>query len=232
MALRAAQARARLAVDRAAAQRLPVVRFPNFCSPEDLDLIDALGREHARIHGPPVAAPRRPAWRTQYLNAGGLARARAPALLDKLADLARTVDAKSFGARAARALPRCVELHDCGAGAALDDPTHFDSGSVVTLDVCLREADAGGHFLTLEPDGEMRRHAFERGDALVFPAYKYHSVSRVDRGVRRVLVLELWNGDEKPCNHRCTVARGDCAGLLPGVPEAEPPAAAAWAPRG
>ena len=63
MALRAAQARARKAlVDRAAAQRLPVIRVPKFLDDGALNAIDALGSAHALVHGPPVAA--RTAWRT------------------------------------------------------------------------------------------------------------------------------------------------------------------------
>ena len=235
MALRAARMRAKLAVDRAAAQRMQVVRMPGFLKESELRAIDALGEEHARIHGPPAAsAPNRPLWRTQYLNAGGLARGREPALLDKLVDLAKSVDGEHFGGRAAAADAgaRCVELHSCGVGSSLDDPMHFDSGSIVTLDVMLDEADEGGHFETLEADGAMRRHAFERGDAIVFPSYKYHSVAQVTKGLRRVLVLELWQGDEKLCDHRCTVARGDCRALKLGVPAKEPRAEAAWLPPG
>eukprot|EP00629_Pelagomonadales_sp_RCC1024_P009292 CAMPEP_0119278796 /NCGR_PEP_ID=MMETSP1329-20130426/19722_1 /TAXON_ID=114041 /ORGANISM="Genus nov. species nov., Strain RCC1024" /LENGTH=210 /DNA_ID=CAMNT_0007279323 /DNA_START=113 /DNA_END=742 /DNA_ORIENTATION=+ len=210
MALRAAQARARAAlVDRAAAQRLPAIRVPGWATRADLESIDALGAAHERAHGAPVEA--RTAWRTQYLNAAGLARREAPELLDRLAALAKEIDAEHFGGRAAATNARCVELHACGPGASLNDPRHFDSGSVVTVDVMLEEADAGGHFETLEADGSLLRHPFQRGDAVVFPSYKYHSVSRVEEGLRRVLVMELWHGDEKLCNHRCTVARGDCA---------------------
>ena len=220
MALRAAQARARKAlVDRAAAQRLPVIRVPKFLDDAALNAIDALGTAHALVHGPPVAS--RTAWRTQYLNADGLARTQAGALLDRLVTLAKDVDDEHFSGNASECEARCVELHDCGEGAGLDDPTHFDSGSVVTLDVCLREADAGGRFQTLEEDGSTLEHVFERGDALIFPSYKYHGVSRVESGRRRVLVLELWNGEERFCNHRCTVTRGDCELLQVGVAERE-----------
>ena len=216
MALRAAQARARKAlVDRAAAQKLPVIRVPKFLDDSALNAIDALGSAHALVHGPPVAA--RTAWRTQYLNADGLARTKASELLDRLVTLAKDVDDEHFSGNSRECETRCVELHDCGEGAGLDDPTHFDSGSVVTLDVCLREADAGGRFQTLEEDGSTLEHVFERGDALIFPSYKYHGVSRVESGRRRVLVLELWNGEERFCNHRCTVARGDCELLQVGV---------------
>ena len=66
----------------------------------------------------------------------------------------------------------------------------------------------------------------------IFHADKYHSVSRIEAGLRRVLVLELWNGDEKLCNHRCTVAHGSCEGLAIGVAEQEPSSQmAAWGPQ-
>ena len=127
MALRAAQARARKAlVDRAAAQKLPVIRVPKFLDDAALDAIDALGTAHALVHGPPVAS--RTAWRTQYLNADGLARTQAGALLDRLVTLAKDVDEEHFSGNARDCEARCVELHDCGEGAGLDDPTHFDSG--------------------------------------------------------------------------------------------------------
>ena len=49
---------------------------------------------------------------------------------------------------------------------------------------------------TLEPDGELRGHEWEQGDALVFLSHKYHSVSELTRGTRNVLVCELWQGTE------------------------------------
>ncbi|KAH8046111.1 hypothetical protein JL722_13829 [Aureococcus anophagefferens] len=197
MALRAARARARQAVDRGAAQRLPAIRIPNFCSEDELATIDALGAEHARRHGPPVAAsPTRPNWTTQYLNADGLARERAPELLDRLVDLATDVG-EHFGAALAQRRSRAVRrAPSVRRGSSLADPMHFDSGSIVTLDVMLDEADAGGVFETLEADGALRPHVFERGDAIVFPSYKYHSVSQIEAGLRRVLVMELWQGGE------------------------------------
>lgn len=221
MALRAARARARLAVDRKAAQRLPVIRVPAFLNESELDAIDGLGLAHAKLHGQPSGTRDRPNWRTQYLNSQGLARAQEPALLQKLVGLARDVDSEHFGGRAKHANARCVELHACGEGSSLNDPTHFDSGSIVTLDVMLHEADGGGQFETLEESGEMLRHPFERGDAIVFPSYKYHSVAQITEGLRRVLVLELWDGDEKTCDHRCMVARGDCGELARGTRPAQ-----------
>ena len=57
---------------------------------------------------------------------------------------------------------------------------------------------------------QMQRHAFEQGDALVFVSHKYHCVAPVESGERRVLVIELWEGDEKACPHRCTERSGTC----------------------
>eukprot|EP00966_Prymnesium_polylepis_P156290 3610723-Prymnesium_polylepis.2 len=106
-------------------------------------------------------------------------------------------------------------------GASADKPARAQlsqqraciAHSVVTLDCMLsREGDFdGGLFQTLECDGQLKTHAFAHGDVVVFPSYKYHSITPVTRGCRRVLVVELWHGDEKHCNHRCDTAQGSCA---------------------
>ena len=135
---------------------------------------------------------------------------------------------------------RCAELHDVRAGGALGDPGHFDGGSVVTVDVMLSDDFEGGAFLTREfeapsppppepqddsdysvvaggsgggsPTTRMEAHLFAKGDALVFPSHKYHTIAPVTRGRRQVLVLEFWRGDARPCNHRCEVESGPCDG--------------------
>ena len=43
-------------------------------------------------------------------------------------------------------------------------------------------------------DGAVREHAFERGDVLVFVSHKPHYVAPVTKGVRKVLIIELWEG--------------------------------------
>ena len=47
---------------------------------------------------------------------------------------------------------------------------HYDAGSLVTMDLMLSStADfTGGVFTTLEADGELLPHTFERGDLLIF----------------------------------------------------------------
>eukprot|EP00435_Cladocopium_sp_Y103_P009231 s1476_g2.t1 len=88
-------------------------------------------------------------------------------------------------------------------GGGLRDPNHYDVGSLITVDVMLEEAEAGGRFQTLEPSGRLLSHRFKAGDALVFQGHKYHCVSPVKKGRRRVLVVELWRGRERCCGHRC-----------------------------
>jgi hypothetical protein len=53
-------------------------------------------------------------------------------------------------------------------------------------------------------------HEFRRGDALVFPSHKYHCVQPVKAGMRQVMILEFWVGEERDCNHRCERHFGEC----------------------
>ncbi|CAL1155365.1 unnamed protein product [Cladocopium goreaui] len=57
-------------------------------------------------------------------------------------------------------------------GGGLRDPNHYDVGSLITVDVMLEEAEAGGRFQTLEPSGRLLTHRFKAGDALVFQGHK------------------------------------------------------------
>ena len=68
----------------------------------------------------------------------------------------------------------------------------------------------GGAFCTTEADGSVTAHRFERGDALVFVSHKCHHVAPVTRGERRVLIVELWEGVERHCPHRCLTPAGPC----------------------
>ena len=56
----------------------------------------------------------------------------------------------------------------------------------------------------------MKEYEFEQGDAMVFCSYKYHCVSPVTRGTRRVFIQELWAGAEKTFPHRCENRVGEC----------------------
>ena len=109
-------------------------------------------------------------------------------------------------------VPRCVEYHTVEPGGSLPFPTHYDAGSLVTIDVMLSDTSEfeGGSFGTLECDGELHMHAFEKGDAVVFVSHKYHCVQPVTAGRRQVLVMELWEGEERECAHRCEKHTGYC----------------------
>eukprot|EP01052_Picozoa_sp_SAG31_P031852 SAG31_NODE_3424_length_4291_cov_1.659113_7_plen_106_part_00 len=87
---------------------------------------------------------------------------------------------------------------------------HYDMGSCVTIDIMLTQPKDGGSFQTLETNGQLLSHKFERGDAVIFPSHKYHCVQPVVNGTRQVLILELWVGEERSCNHRCEQHFGRC----------------------
>lgn len=47
--------------------------------------------------------------------------------------------------------------------------------------------------------------------ALVFVSHKFHCVTPVTAGRRHVLVMELWEGEERECAHRCERHTGPCS---------------------
>eukprot|EP00913_Durusdinium_trenchii_P020903 g19641.t1 len=140
-------------------------------------------------------------------------------ILQKLKDLAVFVDRQEGGwnrlqgSQAQRLRSRCVEHHVVTTGGALPDPSHFDGGSLFTIDVMLSAPGVdfqGGDFCTLESDDTLRSHHFGKGDALVFLSHKAHCVQPVTSGRRQTLVMELWEGEERCCNHRCHQRWGEC----------------------
>jgi hypothetical protein len=60
------------------------------------------------------------------------------------------------------------------------------------------------------PAGEMASIPFEHGDVIIFPSHKHHCVQPVTSGIRRVLVIEFWYGEERKCGHRCETHWGAC----------------------
>lgn len=83
--------------------------------------------------------------------------------------------------------------HVYHAGGALTDPYHHDRGSLVTMVVMLGERAEyeGGDLQFLESDGSFSTMRLDQGEAIVFPAHKYHSLSRVASGRRSVLIFEM-----------------------------------------
>ena len=187
-----------------------IVRVRRLLSADDVADVLRLSEElpFARKHRGSARA-------TCYISGGGAFASRLPHLRTRLLATARAVDARQgWNLLAERTVvPRCVECHTLGPGKDVLHPGHYDFGSVLTIDVMLSAAGefAGGAFQTIEAGGQRRRtHAFGCGDALVFVSHKPHFVSEVSSGERRVLIMELWEGEERACPHRCEVRQGAC----------------------
>lgn len=135
--------------------------------------------------------------------------------MESSAPLCAQVGVARSGCHGARHRPvafRCAEYHTVSPGGGLPATRHYDHGSLATVDIMLSNtADfEGGELMTLETDGALERHAFERGDLLIFQSHKYHCVAPVTAGTRNVLVCELWEGYERRCPQRCSVPTGPC----------------------
>jgi hypothetical protein len=91
---------------------------------------------------------------------------------------------------------RCAELHTYHVGGCLMERDHKDSGSALTMSVCLTPCARGGKFLTWDGDDKDTPvvHECARGDAVLFRSEDYHNVSPVAEGIRQTLVIELWAG--------------------------------------
>eukprot|EP00929_Paragymnodinium_shiwhaense_P061376 TRINITY_DN30650_c0_g1_i1.p1 TRINITY_DN30650_c0_g1~~TRINITY_DN30650_c0_g1_i1.p1 ORF type:complete len:832 (+),score=160.88 TRINITY_DN30650_c0_g1_i1:87-2582(+) len=199
------------------AQKHKVIILKNVFNAEDVTRMHVLA-EKAEVddHAPTTSG----SWRTRYLNYKGAMRAKAPDLLQRLLDAVLEADAGPEGPRllhgvedTSKLRPRVVEYHQVGPGGSLPDPTHIDGGSLLTIDVMLShpgEDFDGGQFCTLESDGRYAQHDFQSGDAVVFVSQKYHCVRPVTRGLRKVMIMELWEGEERHCDHRCQQRWGPC----------------------
>ena len=120
---------------------------------------------------------------------------------------------------------RTVEYHEYGRSGGLREEKHYDAGSLITMDIMLADPGVdfeGGSLVMPDPPKEPARDTttagedgnwggeptvtipeFQQGDAVLFVSHKYHNVTAVTSGRRRVLVLELWEGPERTCAHRC-----------------------------
>lgn len=210
-----------------AAQRSQVIRVPKLLSDAEIASVHALhssmsaklGHASARARsstassyktGAAIEPELRPGWSITYLNTDGTFAEALPVLREKILAAARqSAGAENWGvleAATESVVPRCVEYHVVVPPGSLPQPHHNDEGSAITVDIMLspRSAFTGGEFSTLESSGEMATHRdFEKGDALVFLSHKPHCVTPVESGERRVLVVELWEGVERRCGHRC-----------------------------
>ena len=204
-------------MEMSAAQATSVVASPAFMSVEEIRELERVVDEHRARCGTEWRWAEDGRWHVVYLHTDGVLRECLPHLADRALAVARATDAaQGWGLLPPHvdAHVRVAEYHEMKAGGCLGDPHHFDQGSLVTVDVMLArpgEDFDGGALSTLQPAGGVAAHAFERqGDALVFVAHKKHHVTPVTRGTRRVFVVEVWDGVERTCAHRCERPRGAC----------------------
>lgn len=153
------------------------------------------------------------AWHVAYLQANALMERFLSDVLEKIYAIVTEVDrAEGWGLLDEPYHVRVAEYHRQRApSGAIPDITHYDEDSLVTVDILLNDGFEGGDFQTLEPNNRLARHEFQApGDALVFVSHKYHCVTPVTRGERRVLVLEFWRGPARRCPHRCAARQKSC----------------------
>ena len=157
------------------AQRTTAVRLPDVFSPKDIKKLLAMHEAVRPDCGVVLKKHGEGAqnWSTTFLQTDGIFASALPELRQKILDAASKVDAEQgWGLLAAApALPqlRVVELHTVGPGGALPERKHYDHGSLVTVDIMLSPTEnfEGGTLSTLESDGQLQAHAFEKGEATV-----------------------------------------------------------------
>lgn len=201
------------------AQQTSVCRVEKFLSDSEIDAIHAAAEKAPGLGSKQVSRSNGledDSWRTVFMN-HRLA-SLLPDVTDRLLAAAKEADA-SMGWNVLdqdrqQVSLRCAEYHTVQAAGGLPQPKHFDAGSLITMDLMLSDPSSGfegGTFQTLERDGSLLQHTFERGDLLLFVSHKYHSVSPVTSGTRQVLVMELWEGLERRCPRRCNSPWGPCS---------------------
>tara|TARA_B110000971_G_C20009776_1_gene501017 strand:+ start:463 stop:1329 length:867 start_codon:yes stop_codon:yes gene_type:complete len=212
------------------AQKTQVVRVPNFLTHQQCDELLSLTSDskilqeagilqrdrHGVTHNNHfIEAP----WRTTYLNSAPsfTLNSSTSLFIQKLKDeamlaLKQNPDwAKLIKARTIEeSVPRVIEIHESRAGGGLVHTKHYDGGSLVTFDILLKDDFLGGAFATLEENNAMKIHDFNKGDLVIFISHKYHTVQKISKGQRATFILELWEGEERKCPHRCTLMHGSC----------------------
>ena len=215
----------RLLLDPEHAQHLDVVRTRSYLSEDEMKAIENCASSHRSTHPDDGFA-------TLYLQRDGHAAAALAPVLSRIDQLVRRIDTQRWGLNAEADLEgvsgldedastvsevmnaRTIEFHEYSARGRHTCGNHVDTGSLFTADVMLSDTNdfEGGEMTTtvISENGTAatETHRFERGDCLVFPSHKAHSVGRVRSGARKVFVVEFWRGVACTCNCRCM---GSCA---------------------
>ena len=168
------------------AQASAVKRVPGFLSDADIEAIHATAAQVRAEKG--TAGQRENCFERQVREGGRTVFINErlwqllPDLYARIVATAREADSELWGGlldgRHALSL-RSAEYHTVLEEGGLAMPNHLDHGSLVTVDLMLSDTSDfdGGALQTLEADGSLLTHEFERGDALFFLSHKYHAVS-------------------------------------------------------
>jgi len=193
------------AMDVDKAQQTEVIRIEKFLSLELIEMIQSVAKDE--LVTSTSLEKHSNSWKVVYLQANNIFNKKLATIRQKILETVQQVDNKNWRLfdNVEHVNIRVVEYHENQVNHELSDPKHYDLNSLLTMDIMLSEDDAfeGGHLQTLESDGQLKKHDFKQGDALIFVSHKYHCVSRIRSGKRNVMVLEFWYGAERTCPHRC-----------------------------
>jgi hypothetical protein len=91
---------------------------------------------------------------------------------------------------------RVIEHWSYSVGGGLVDPLHYDADSVVTIVALLSDSNEfeGGEFRTNECNNTQIDYDMKQGDVICFVSHKYHNITPLTKGIRKSLVIELWEG--------------------------------------
>lgn len=91
---------------------------------------------------------------------------------------------------------RVVEHWIYNVGGGLVDNFHYDVDSVITIVALLSDSNdyEGGLFRTYESNDTHLIHSMNQGDAICFVSHKFHNITPLLKGIRKSLVIELWQG--------------------------------------
>ena len=195
-----------------------VIRIPQFLSSCEIHTILEKVREidlpmYTNNAADDINKQGEPVHVTSYLNTDNMFHIVFPWLADRIRKTIIAVNKSEkwgFALKSNRVNVRVAEYHEMYPGGSLSGMDHCDIGSLVTVDIMLQEGIAGGEFQTVGNDGHATNEMFFAGDALVFVSHKYHRVSQLREGLRKVMVLEYWNGEQRTCGHRCDEVQGVC----------------------
>ena len=203
----------------AANENTRVVCIPQFLSTQEinsvLETVEVLdlpvytnnADDDINEHGEPVHV-------TSYLNTANSFETTLPWLAQRIRKavcLINKTERWGFHMESEKVNVRVAEYHEMYPAGSLSGMDHCDVGSLITIDIMLQEGQTGGIFQTVNNSHHTTSHEqFAQGDALVFVSHKHHRVTQLQKGVRKVLVVEYWRGEQRKCGHRCDVPHGLC----------------------